>query len=137
MTLLNQIQELTEDLYNLATETPNDYQLDLALKELLKVTILVWATTNEELLSALLEVKLPEDIAQMVTDTDVLPIVLSSLWQPIETAPKEEDVLVYVPKVGGYMTCAYLRMSNVWMSNTSNDALTPTYWMPLPKEPNL
>lgn len=93
MTLLNQIQELTEDLYNLATETTNGYQIDLALKELLKVTILAWATTNEELLSALLEVKLPEDIAQMATDKDVLPIVLNSLWQPIETVPLNTEVL--------------------------------------------
>lgn len=138
MLLLNQIQELAEDLYSLSTETTNGYQIDLALKELLKVTILAWAATNEELLSALLEVKLPEDIAQMATDKDILPLVLSSLWQPIETTPKETPVLVFIPhSMGGYITGGYLLNSGNWINNTDNEFIKPSHCMPLPKEPSL
>lgn len=93
MTLLNQIQELTEGLNSEEYEHLIDSIVGTELKELLVAVIKSLEATNEELLSALLEVKLPEDIAQMATDKDVLPIVLNSLWQPIETVPLNTEVL--------------------------------------------
>lgn len=79
MLLLNQIQELTEDLSNEEYNHPIDSVLGIELKELLVAVIKSLEATNEELLSALLEVKLPEDIAQMATDKDVLPHLLRTI----------------------------------------------------------
>ncbi len=79
MTLLNQIQELTEDLNNESSKHPIDSIVGTELKELLVAVIKSLEATNEELLSALLEVKLPEDIAQMATDKDVLPHLLRTI----------------------------------------------------------
>lgn len=138
MSILSQIQELTEDLNNESNKHPIDSIVGTELKELLVVIIKSLDATNDELLSALLEVKMPEDIAQMAADKDVLPIVLNSLWQPIKTAPKEESVLVYIPhSMGGYITGGFLLSSGIWINNTDNQFINPTHWMPLPKEPSL
>lgn len=137
MTLLSQIQELTEDLNNESNKHSIDSVIGTELKELLVAVIKSLDVTNEELLSALLEAKMPEDIAEMATDKDVLPIVLNSLWQSIETAPTVEDVLVFIPTVlGFYITGGCLLKSGTWIHNTDSEVIHPTYWMPLPKEPS-
>ena len=52
-------------------------------------------------------------------------------WQPIETAPEDEFVLVMEPsgRCGG----AYL-LGGEW-SNDEGDAYNPTHWMHLPTPP--
>lgn len=52
-------------------------------------------------------------------------------WQPIETAPKGKDVLLFFPKVEGRN---YLRE---WIRvGFKDDCIRkPTHWMPLPEPP--
>lgn len=64
-------------------------------------------------------------------------------WQPIETAPKEVDVLVYLfgaaipARVA--MLCAISAEADEWRwIDTGCNRLTlfpPTHWMPLPEPP--
>jgi len=53
-------------------------------------------------------------------------------WQPIETAPTCEEVLVYVPLWRGPMPC--MCVDGVWFDQNSHQRI-PTHWMPLPDNP--
>lgn len=57
-------------------------------------------------------------------------------WQAIETAPKEERVLVVIE--GGEVTFGYQARSDdawVWTRAETGEACRPTHWMPLPDPP--
>ena len=70
------------------------------------------------------------------------------MWQPIETAPKDKDVLLYCPMRGVVRGCwndckhatnprpywTHDRELLYGVLNTRNDQ--PTHWMPLPERPN-
>lgn len=60
-----------------------------------------------------------------------------SEWQPIETAPKDELILVGPTKRMGI--CAAMNHSrDGWVTETCSDWVsiyTPTHWMPLPAPP--
>lgn len=62
---------------------------------------------------------------------------LASLqWQPIETAPKDEEILIFQPEpqyIGKVHWCVGL--PGWWHSNEVPYTPQPTHWMPLPKEP--
>lgn len=69
-------------------------------------------------------------------------------WQPIATAPKDADVLLYCPRRGvvrgKWDDCRYARNPKPYWSHdrerifgtreTRDDQ--PTHWMPLPEAPN-
>ena len=69
------------------------------------------------------------------------------MWQPIETAPKDKDVLLYCPMRGAvrgrWNDCKYATNPKPYWThdrerlhgviNTRNDQ--PTHWMPLPERP--
>ncbi len=68
-------------------------------------------------------------------------------WQPIETAPKGEHILLYgVPEDGQTVTYRgpmvlsgyYDTLDEAWCSTTSEWSgpfIAPTHWMPLPEGP--
>lgn len=54
-------------------------------------------------------------------------------WQPIETAPKDEDfeeILVW----NGDWVCSAVLFEGNWIDHFY-DIVTPTHWMPLPPPP--
>ncbi len=58
-------------------------------------------------------------------------------WQPIETAPKTEDVLLcddHGHYVGGWIADSLIHGRDCWMIH-GGSAVTPTHWMPLPPLP--
>lgn len=58
-------------------------------------------------------------------------------WQPIETAPKEEWVLLFWPYWNGPIPAVGIYCDGAWDSDSaiSHDGDSPTYWMPLPPPP--
>lgn len=63
-------------------------------------------------------------------------------WMPIETAPKDGSVLLYLPY--GLMYCGRKRYGQlgepqqdefVWRCDSSGRFANPTHWMPLPEAP--
>ena len=68
-----------------------------------------------------------------------------SEWQPIETAPEDETVLVWAED--GWIMCAdlilmseyggydYCDGSRMWVDNDHSLLFRPTHWMPLPEPP--
>jgi hypothetical protein len=58
-----------------------------------------------------------------------------SEWQPIETAPKDRTILLWVP-YDAWQVCAWDELHKEWVSTggLSFDAV-PTHWMPLPEPP--
>ena len=59
-----------------------------------------------------------------------------SEWQPIESAPKNTEILVYTPIDGvvssSYQHGCWQKLTRVLMGGKEND---PTHWMPLPPAP--
>jgi hypothetical protein len=60
-------------------------------------------------------------------------------WQPMETAPKDQPVLVRGSEYMGIPSIAFFDTEqNVWRVETLNTFFTlptPTHWMPLPAPP--
>ena len=64
-------------------------------------------------------------------------------WQPIETAPKNADVLVFMPDAAQAMSieiahCSADNPDGDWYAGTHDGFpldIPPTRWMPLPPEP--
>jgi len=60
-------------------------------------------------------------------------------WYPIETAPKDEAVLVFVPAFIFFndMTLIMENENGLWLyqGHNARTELNPTHWMPLPKPP--
>ena len=58
-------------------------------------------------------------------------------WQPIESAPQAEVVLLYSP-VDGVETGYFGNVTQVWYGTNADDPMPdqPTDWMPLPAPPN-
>lgn len=62
-------------------------------------------------------------------------------WEPIETAPKDESILLYYPTddiiIVGYWCDFKWQIDHVggyeWESDV--DCIEPTHWMPLPEAP--
>jgi len=59
-----------------------------------------------------------------------------SEWQPIETAPKGEEVIVYTP-LNGVVSSIYKHgcWQKLIIVNGRGPGNEPTHWMPLPKPP--
>jgi len=57
-------------------------------------------------------------------------------WKPIDTAPKGEEVLVYVPRRMGalFVNAKNATGAQWWGRNVG--ALSPTHWQPLPEPPS-
>ena len=55
-------------------------------------------------------------------------------WQPIETAPRHEDILGYGPCESSMDVIRWDGEYRRWF-NSSGWAYVPTHWMPLPKVP--
>ena len=59
-------------------------------------------------------------------------------WQPIETAPKDTELLVFMPRNNGNKTVANAEISSLtgqcWAKHVG--AMRPTHWMPLPEPTN-
>lgn len=61
-----------------------------------------------------------------------------SEWQPIETAPKDgEMVLLFVPLKhnGKFHMGAYRFDNGHWWTDSHTFVSNPSHWMPLPKPP--
>jgi hypothetical protein len=63
-------------------------------------------------------------------------------WQPIETAPKDDDACILVTyclhdDVWAYeiVSYAYEDARGHWWQNIEVEAIQPTHWMPLPEPP--
>lgn len=60
-------------------------------------------------------------------------------WQPIETAPKRGDVLVYCSDTCEQMVAFWSRRLEGWQfalgPYDGAHICTPTHWMPLPEPP--
>lgn len=65
-------------------------------------------------------------------------------WQPIETAPKDKPILIYIPEDEWYIkhhiyAAMWGDMDNAWMSTSCADRYygtrLATHWMPLPEPP--
>lgn len=61
-----------------------------------------------------------------------------SEWQPIETAPKKGDVLVFCKSSGEQMVAFHLEGRKWQFAETPERAVVcaPDYWRPLPGAPN-
>lgn len=61
-------------------------------------------------------------------------------WQPIDTAPEDHDILIYVP-AWGPLIARFNREFDEWSSrmqcpvSLAEEADRPTHWMPLPEPP--
>lgn len=58
-------------------------------------------------------------------------------WQPIETAPRQREVLVGSHRYRGWQEVAWCCALGEWHKTTGLDRLphAPTHWMPLPAPP--
>lgn len=65
--------------------------------------------------------------------------VTEQSWQPIETAPKGEHVLLYDPSWEGDVPNIYIGgwTGSCWCvcHEADMDVIEPTHWMPLPSPP--
>jgi len=52
-------------------------------------------------------------------------------WQPIETAPKGQEILVYSPLNGGFISV------EDWGKYCKYNSPMWTHWMPLPEPPEV
>lgn len=61
-------------------------------------------------------------------------------WQPIDTAPGDRDILIYVPQWGP-LIARFNREFDEWSSrmqypvSLAEESDRPTHWMPLPQPP--
>lgn len=61
----------------------------------------------------------------------------TSQWQPIETAPLNQAVLLWASDLNhkrGYVVGLWMRDSNEWIDH-HYCRVKPTHWMPLPPPP--
>jgi hypothetical protein len=62
-------------------------------------------------------------------------------WQPIETAPKDTDVLVFAEDTIGiakFYVYVYYKPKGMWAWDVEPDhEIHPTHWMPLPAPPEV
>jgi hypothetical protein len=56
-------------------------------------------------------------------------------WQPIDTAPSGEWVIVYYDDPMGVSIAEYAKNLEVWQDWDGDLYGTPTHWMPLPEAP--
>jgi hypothetical protein len=65
----------------------------------------------------------------------------SSLWQPIETAPRDDiEILVWQPGDGAFVAFWYARGKRYqWTTHNmgGDEILEATHWMPLPQPPDM
>ncbi len=81
-------------------------------------------------------IKQEKDTEQPVENAPSTPSF--GVWQPIETAPRDESVLVFCDDGEGYIQYSfYSEDLGLWIHMNSGDPLydLPTHWMPLPPRP--
>lgn len=70
----------------------------------------------------------------------------ANLWRPIETAPVNEGVLVFIPKHPDWESGVYVGYwsdGEVWSTygrlsiSSCHSGTEPTFWQPLPQPPEL
>jgi hypothetical protein len=63
-----------------------------------------------------------------------------SEWQPIESAPKDDEVsiLMWCPQAGYAIAVVgeWDANSSKWVSSGDGDPISPSHWMPLPPPPH-
>lgn len=71
---------------------------------------------------------------------------MTSQWQPISTAPTDQEFLIYFPSFqddDGYVSESFLEVCRKWSdgsivgSRTHSEYLAATHWMPLPSPPEV
>jgi hypothetical protein len=60
------------------------------------------------------------------------PAAIAPAWQPIDTAPKDGDVLIYVTETDEQFVAYW---DDCWRFAPNAKLKTPTHWMPLPAAP--
>ncbi len=78
------------------------------------------------------------DIVSTITPAlvEALAPVSTAVWLPIETAPKDTDVLVVVDYSFRAIRVAHFYRDNSWrIVDAGADTIRPTHWMPLPAPP--
>jgi hypothetical protein len=60
------------------------------------------------------------------------PAAPAPAWQPIDTAPKDGDVLIYVTETDEQFVAYW---DDCWRFAPNAKLKTPTHWMPLPAAP--
>ena len=63
---------------------------------------------------------------------NVAPAAPAHAWQPIDTAPKDGDVLIYVTETDEQFVAYW---DDCWRFAPNAKLKTPTHWMPLPPSP--
>ena len=61
------------------------------------------------------------------------------MWQPIETAPKDQEILVWTEDDGAFVAFWWpVRKCWRWTSYDlhGDELLHPTHWMPIPDPPD-
>lgn len=75
---------------------------------------------------------------------DAMAVLSNQGWQPIETAPKDTDMLVFDPSYYGIVIATFYRLHavtgrpvwNVAWDRDGDMDIEPSHWMPLPNKPN-
>jgi hypothetical protein len=57
------------------------------------------------------------------------------VWRPIDTAPKDEEILLFVPP--NEIEIGFYWLDGRWMDLSTNYSFEPTHWMPLPEKPKV
>ena len=80
-----------------------------------------------------------QHLASVKWPTVIPPAVSLEPWQPIETAPKQERILVYLPDPDDIgIVWGYQLDDGTWTEDeTGCEISTPTHWMSLPAPPKL
>lgn len=75
---------------------------------------------------------LQDQLTKALEEVARLSVPKYGTWQPIETAPKGEFILV----ISDVMEVAHFdNESELWLT-ASGDWIIPTHWMPLPESPD-
>ena len=56
-------------------------------------------------------------------------------WQTIDTAPKDEWIIVYYDNMSGVGMAMHTVLNDFWLDWDGDVYGTPTHWMPLPDLP--
>lgn len=89
---------------------------------------------TEERLKEIKE-KMPDGKSKLFVHALITQCTELNAWQPIETAPKDRNILVYDPGYG-HLVVIWPEFYNLWIT-VFGRTLTkpPTHWQELPEDP--